>query len=100
MEFLTPDGGGLRGGAYRVRGRRVELRRLEAVPGVRLTGSGRSAAALTLRIGGPGAAPGRVRVVGGRIAGRLGGRSVAVRLRANAHLSRVIRHERVLFGSR
>lgn len=82
--FFDYSGGGLRGGSFAVRGGRLQLRRLEAVPGVRLTGSARGGA-LRLRVTGPGAAHGRVRLTAaGVLRGRLGGRRVVVRLRGVA----------------
>jgi hypothetical protein len=80
--FLQQAGGGLRGGTWRLRGRRVVLRRFEVVPGVRLTGGGDRRDGLRLRVSGRRAAPGVVRLsAGGRLTGRLGGRRVSVRLR-------------------
>jgi len=73
-------GGGLRGGSYRV-GRRLSLRGLVVVPGVRVSGSERRHGALRLRVRGAAAARGLVRVTRrGRLTGRLGGRRVAAQL--------------------
>jgi hypothetical protein len=78
--FLAYSGGGLRGGSYAVRRGRVVLRRFEAVSGVRLTGFA-VGGTLRLRVSGPAAAPGRVRVsASGRVRGRLGGRRVDTRI--------------------
>jgi pimeloyl-ACP methyl ester carboxylesterase len=79
--FLAYSDGGLRGGSFAVRAGRLVLRRFEAVRGVRL--SGRAAGdELHLRVTGPRAARGRVRLtMDGLLRGRLGGRRVAVRLR-------------------
>jgi len=73
-------GGGLRGGSYRL-GRRLVLRGVVVVPGVRVSGRETRSGALRLRIAGSRAARGRVEVTGrGRLRGRLGGRRVAARL--------------------
>jgi pimeloyl-ACP methyl ester carboxylesterase len=82
--FLAYSGGGLRGGSFAVRRRSVVVRDFEAVGGVRVSGVARGGV-LRLRVGGPAAAPGRVRVTGGsRVRGRLGGRRVDVVLRSSA----------------
>jgi hypothetical protein len=73
-------GGGLRGGSYRL-GRRLVLRGVVVVPGVRVSGRETRTGALRLRIAGSRAARGRVVVTGrGRLTGRLGGRRVAARM--------------------
>jgi pimeloyl-ACP methyl ester carboxylesterase len=74
---LSDEGGGLRGGSYASIGASVRLRRLEAVPGVRL--SGRPA---RLRVAGP--VSGTLRLAGGRLRGRLGGRAVSLSVRGTA----------------
>jgi pimeloyl-ACP methyl ester carboxylesterase len=74
---LSDEGGGLRGGSYELTGDGVRLRRLEAVPGVRLTGR-----PARLRVAGP--VSGTVRLSGGRLRGRLGGRAVSLGLRDTA----------------
>jgi hypothetical protein len=85
--FFAYSGGGLRGGSFAVTGGRVELRGLEAVRGVRLTGH-TGAGALRLRITGSAAAHGRVRLsASGRLRGRLGGRRLSVRLASVASSS-------------
>jgi pimeloyl-ACP methyl ester carboxylesterase len=78
---LQEAGGGLRGGTWRLRGARLVLRRLRVVRGVAVSGRvGRRAA--VLRVTGRRAARGRIRVAGGRLRGRLGGRRVSVSVRA------------------
>jgi pimeloyl-ACP methyl ester carboxylesterase len=73
-------GGGLRGGSYRL-GRRLKVRGVVVVPGVRVSGRELHSGALRLRIGGSAAARGRVEVSRrGRLTGRLGGRGVRARL--------------------
>jgi pimeloyl-ACP methyl ester carboxylesterase len=75
-------GPGLRGGRYRVAGRRVVLRGFHVVPGVRLSGA-LTARGARLRVSGPAAARGSVRISpAGLVRGRLGGRAVRARLRA------------------
>ena len=73
--------GGLRGGRLGFDGRRgLRVRRLEVVPGVRITG-GMAGRALTFRVSGRAAAPGRLAIArDGRVTGRLGGRPVDARL--------------------
>ena len=78
--FLAYSGGGLRGGSFAVRRGRVLVRRFSAIRGMWLTGSARGGV-LRLRVGGRAAARGRVVMrSGGRLSGRLGGRSFRVRL--------------------
>ena len=80
---LYGSGGGLRGGSYAL-GRRLSLRGLVVVPGVRVSGRELRSGTLRLRVGGTAAARGRVSVSArGRLTGRLGGRRVRARL-ANA----------------
>jgi hypothetical protein len=74
---VSDAGGGLRGGSFRMSGGRVGLNRLEAVPGVRL--SGRLA---RLHVAGP--ASGTLRLSGERLRGRLGGLRVSLSLRGTA----------------
>jgi pimeloyl-ACP methyl ester carboxylesterase len=74
---VADEGGGLRGGSYRLSGGHVRLRGLEAVPGVRLTGR-----VARLRVAGP--VSGTLRLAGGRLRGRLGGRAVSLSLRGSA----------------
>ena len=73
--------GGLRGGRLGFDGRRgLRVRRLEVVPGVRITG-GMAGRALTFRVSGRSAAPGRLAIArDGRVTGRLDGRPVDARL--------------------
>jgi len=74
------EGGGLRGGSFRL-GRRLTLRGVVVVPGVRVTGRELPSGALRLRVGGGAAAPGRIEVSRrGRLEGRLGGRRVRAQL--------------------
>jgi pimeloyl-ACP methyl ester carboxylesterase len=78
--FLAYSGGGLRGGTFAVRRGRVVMRRFSAIRGMWLTGAARNGV-LRLRVGGRSAARGRVVMrSGGRLRGRLGGRSFRVRL--------------------
>ena len=78
--FLAYSGGGLRGGSFAVRRGQVVLRRFSAVRGLWISGVARRGV-LRLRVGGAAAARGRVVLrSGGRLAGRLGGRRIAVRL--------------------
>ena len=78
--FLAYSGGGLRGGTFAVERGRVILRRFSAVRGMWVTGSARRGV-LRLRVGGRAAARGHVVMrSGGRLRGRLGGRSFRVRL--------------------
>ncbi len=73
-------GGGLRGGSYRFT-RRLALRGVVVVPGVRVSGRELRSGTLRLRVGGSAAARGRVEVTRrGRLTGRLGGRRVRARL--------------------
>jgi pimeloyl-ACP methyl ester carboxylesterase len=73
-------GGGLRGGSYRFT-RRLTLRGVVVVPGVRVTGRELRSGTLRLRVGGSAAARGRVEVtMRGRLTGRLGGRRVRAQL--------------------
>lgn len=77
--MLTASGGGLRGGSWEIRGRRLFVDSYQAVTGVTVSGGG--SRALTLRVGGADAAPGTVSLRShGRLTGRLGGRRIAVRL--------------------
>jgi TAP-like protein len=96
--FLAYSGGGLRGGTYAVRRGRVILRRFEAVSGVRVTGYAEGGT-LRLRVAGPAAAAGRIRVSpSGRLRGRLGGRRVDARI-ARASASSASRHLSVIQAS-
>jgi hypothetical protein len=73
-------GGGLRGGTYRL-GRRLSVRGVVVVPGVRVSGNELRGGALRLRVRGGEAAHGRVHVTRrGRLTGRLGGRRIAAQL--------------------
>jgi pimeloyl-ACP methyl ester carboxylesterase len=92
---LDPDlarGGGLRGGAYRlgVDGTLL-LKRVEYVPGVRVSGRvrgfGEKRQRGRLRIAGRGVPDGVVTLRGRRLKGRLGGRRVRARLRPNPVVS-------------
>lgn len=79
--FLSSSGSGLRGGTYRAGRRRIELRRLQVVPGVRVSGTAELGGRLRLRVTGSAAARGELRITrGGRLVGRLGGRRISRRL--------------------
>jgi pimeloyl-ACP methyl ester carboxylesterase len=105
-----PAGGGLRGGTFRLRRRAIVLRRLQVVPGVRVSGRLPRRGSARLRISGSSAARGEVRISArGVVRGRLGGRRVRGRLRAGpprpvaavahvATISREFRH-RAAFSS-
>ncbi|HWK25758.1 MAG TPA: alpha/beta fold hydrolase [Solirubrobacter sp.] len=94
---LATSGGGLRGGAWEVRGDGLVLRRYEAVKGMTLSGSGNSR--LTLRVAGAKAARGTVTIrSGGRVSGTLDGRRISLRLgapRASSARAAVARLARV-----
>jgi pimeloyl-ACP methyl ester carboxylesterase len=88
---LTNSGGGLRGGSWSARGRRLTIKRYQAVAGVTLTGGGTSR--LTLRVAGGKAAHGTVTLrSGGRLEGMLGGRRISVRLSTTARTSKLQAH--------
>jgi pimeloyl-ACP methyl ester carboxylesterase len=73
--------GGLHGGRVRARGSGLELRRFQYIPGVVVDATPRTGGGLAIRISGPAASAGRLTLErGGRLHGRLGGRSVAVKL--------------------
>jgi pimeloyl-ACP methyl ester carboxylesterase len=79
--LLTTSGGGLRGGSWEVRGRRLVVDDYQAVTGVTVSGGGGGGRSLALRVAGAEAARGTVTLrTGGRLTGRLGGRRIAVRL--------------------
>ena len=78
-------GGGLRAGSYRLTERNtLHLRGVAFVPGLRVSGTverlGERRQAGRLRLSGPAAARGTVRVHGRRVSGRLGGRPVRATL--------------------
>ena len=76
-------GPGLRGGTFRLRRGGIELRRLRAVHGVRVSGVLPRRGSAVLRLSGARAASGQVRISPrGVVRGRLGGRRVRGRLRA------------------
>ncbi len=76
-------GSGLRGGTFRLRRGAIELDGLRTVPGVRVSGRLPRRGSASLRISGPSAAAGRVRIsASGVVRGRLGGRAVRARLKA------------------
>jgi pimeloyl-ACP methyl ester carboxylesterase len=78
--FLAYSGGGLRGGSFALRRGHVAVRRFSAIRGMWITGAARNGV-LRLRVGGRSAARGHVVMrSGGRLRGRLGGRSFRVRL--------------------
>ena len=68
------EAGGLRGGSYVAGGWGVRLRALQAVPGVRLSGR-------LPRLHVTGLVRGTLRLAGGRLHGRLGGRAVSLDVR-------------------
>ncbi len=81
--ILANSGGGLRGGSWAAHGRRLDLRRYEAVPGVTLTGGG--SRALRMRVGGGNAAHGTLMLrSGGRLSGMLDGKRIALRIGTSA----------------
>ena len=92
LDVDDPDlarGGGLRGGRYRLDGDgTVTLRRVEYVPGVRVSGRiarfGESRQHGRLHLTGRASPDGVVRIRGTRVRGRLGHRRVRGRLRAGA----------------
>jgi hypothetical protein len=89
--LLTSSGGGLRGGTWSARGRRLTVKGYQAIPGVTLTGGGTSALALTIR--GAKAAHGTVTLrSGGRLAGTLGGHRISVRLSTTARTAKRTAH--------
>ncbi len=76
-------GSGLRGGTFRLRRGAIVLDGVRTVPGVRVSGRLPRRGSASLRISGPSAAAGRVRISsGGVVRGRLGGRAVRARLKA------------------
>jgi hypothetical protein len=79
---LTSSGGGLRGGAWAISGRRLILRDYQAVTGVSVGGGGDLTRSLTFRIAGTKAAKGTLVLNRRGLKGRLGGRSVSLRLTA------------------
>jgi pimeloyl-ACP methyl ester carboxylesterase len=80
---LANSGGGLRGGHWTARGRKLTVADYQAVNGVTITGGGTNA--LTLRVGGAKAAHGTVTLrSGGRLSGTLGGRRIALRIGTSA----------------
>lgn len=90
--FDDTSGGGLRGGAYEViptgRGQVMIMRRLEYVPGVRLTGSvlvSGNRAAGRAEVTAPDGLGGRIVFAGPRVVARLGGRTLTTTI---AHLVR------------
>jgi pimeloyl-ACP methyl ester carboxylesterase len=96
LDFDNPDlsrGGGLRGGHYRITGGgTLILRRVEYVPGVRVSGRLRRFGGRRQRgrvhVTGRATPDGILRVRGARIAGRLGGRRVRARLATSATTAR------------
>jgi hypothetical protein len=84
---LAGSGGGLRGGSWSARGRRLTVKGYQAVRGVTVTGGGTNR--LSLRVGGAKAAHGSVVLrSGGRLTGTLGGRRISMRLATTAAASR------------
>ncbi len=79
---LTSGGGGLRGGSWAISGRRLILRDYQAVTGVSVRGGGDLTRSLSFRIAGTKAAKGTLVLNRRGLKGRLGGRSVSVRLTA------------------
>jgi len=74
---LSFEGGGLRGGSWNIDGRRLLLRRYEAVKGVTVSGTIRRA--FRFRVAGPKAARGTLTLSRTRLKGELGGHRVNVR---------------------
>jgi hypothetical protein len=87
LAFVQARGGGLRGGTWAVRRREVVLDRYAAVPGLAISARIGSRLPVVLRVRGSRAAHGTVRLRGGRLRGRLGGRRVDVRLGGSAPVS-------------
>jgi hypothetical protein len=91
LDLDDPDlarGGGLRGGRYRIDADGVlRLRRVEYVPGLRVSGRirhfGERRQRGRLHVGGRVTPDGVLRLRGDRVRGRLGGRRVRARLRPN-----------------
>jgi pimeloyl-ACP methyl ester carboxylesterase len=78
FDIFRPAIGGLRGGRAKFKLFGLELERVEYVPGVKVSGHLRGAALTrgVVRISGPSAAAGRLRLRRGVLSGRLGGRRV------------------------
>ncbi|MDA0182167.1 alpha/beta hydrolase [Solirubrobacter phytolaccae] len=77
---LATGGGGLRGGSWRISGRRLVLHDYQAVTGLTVSGGGDLSRSLTFRISGPKAAKGRL-VLGRRgLSGTLGGKRIRLSL--------------------
>jgi pimeloyl-ACP methyl ester carboxylesterase len=92
-------GGGLRGGSFHETRTSIALRGVVYVPGVVVNGSAAEGGGSTLRIGGPAAAHGTLRLGRGRAIGVLGGRRINVRIGplmriASADSARIARHLR------
>jgi pimeloyl-ACP methyl ester carboxylesterase len=79
---LSTGGGGLRGGSWRISGRRLLLRDYQAVTGMTVSGGGDLSRSLTFRISGPKAAKGTLVLNARGLSGRLGGKRVRVRIGA------------------
>jgi hypothetical protein len=77
LSFLVGRFGGLRGGWFVALGPFARLHRLEYIPGVRVSGR-LGIRGNTLRVSGPAAARGSLRVRGRHLVGRLGGRPIDV----------------------
>jgi pimeloyl-ACP methyl ester carboxylesterase len=85
---LANSGGGLRGGSWAYRARRISLRGYTVVRGVTLTGGG--SARLVFHVRGSKAAHGTVALsTGGRLRGTLGGRRISVTLGTSARASKL-----------
>jgi pimeloyl-ACP methyl ester carboxylesterase len=78
--------GGLRGGRLRLEGPFVRFRNVAYVPGVRLSGGLLFQALGRVRVRGPKAAHGELRVLGNRVRGRLGGRRIRARVKRDLDL--------------
>jgi hypothetical protein len=87
LQFLSFEAAGLYGGSVGDAPRGFRLTNYSIVPGVRVTGTvnfkpGKFPLVLSgrVRVSGSAAAPGSLRISGGRVSGTLGGRKVSARL--------------------
>jgi hypothetical protein len=90
--------GGLRGGVIIRRGRTLLLRRVEYVPGVRVSGTIPGEGAVQLTVSGRRVARGSIRITRTALTGRLGGRRVSLRRRTQAFAARVGDGREDVFG--
>jgi pimeloyl-ACP methyl ester carboxylesterase len=78
---VSPSDFGLVGGRFTIGRRGLRLTRFEVIRGIWLDGTASSSGVLRVRVGGSAAAAGRVTISpGGRLTGRLGGKTVRARL--------------------